>query len=124
MLLRCILAAFGRDRAQKLRRLGGGIGTRGPGETQLETDKRYIRSRIQKLRENLELVRKTRAEQRRRRQKNLPKAMLLHESNQTSRGGRFDLTRFRICCAFKGWTMSCMLDSPRFLLPRLAALGG
>ena len=32
-------------------RLGGGIGTRGPGETQLETDKRYIRSRIQKLRE-------------------------------------------------------------------------
>ena len=55
---------------EEMGRLGGGIGTRGPGETQLETDKRYIRSRIQKLRENLELVRKTRAEQRRRRQKN------------------------------------------------------
>ncbi len=40
---------------RRWRRLGGGIGTRGPGETQLETDKRYIRSRIQKLRENLEL---------------------------------------------------------------------
>ena len=46
---------------EEMGRLGGGIGTRGPGETQLETDKRYIRSRIQKLRENLELVRKTRA---------------------------------------------------------------
>ena len=57
-------------RNEEMGRLGGGIGTRGPGETQLETDKRYIRSRIQKLRENLELVRKTRAEQRRRRQKN------------------------------------------------------
>ena len=55
---------------EEMGRLGGGIGTRGPGETQLETDKRYIRSRIQKLRENLEDVRKVRAEQRRRRQKN------------------------------------------------------
>ena len=63
-------------------RLGGGIGTRGPGETQLETDKRYIRSRIQKLRENLELVRKTRAEQRRRRQKNeLPVVALVGYTN-------------------------------------------
>ena len=66
----------------KLSRLGGGIGTRGPGETQLETDKRYIRSRIQKLRENLELVRKTRAEQRRRRQKNeLPVVALVGYTN-------------------------------------------
>ena len=65
-----------------LSRLGGGIGTRGPGETQLETDKRYIRSRIQKLRENLELVRKTRAEQRRRRQKNeLPVVALVGYTN-------------------------------------------
>ena len=63
-------------------RLGGGIGTRAPGETQLETDKRYIRSRIQKLRENLELVRKTRAEQRRRRQKNeLPVVALVGYTN-------------------------------------------
>ena len=58
------------------------IGTRGPGETQLETDKRYIRSRIQKLRENLEDVRKVRAEQRRRRQKNdLPVVALVGYTN-------------------------------------------
>ena len=67
---------------EEMGRLGGGIGTRGPGETQLETDKRYIRSRIQKLRENLELVRKTRAEQRRRRQKNeLPVVALVGYTN-------------------------------------------
>lgn len=51
-------------------RLGGGIGTRGPGETQLETDKRHIRRRIDKLREELSEVRKTRAVQRERRMKN------------------------------------------------------
>ena len=51
---------------EEMGRLGGGIGTRGPGETQLETDKRYIRSRIQKLRAELEEVRKVRAVQRRR----------------------------------------------------------
>ena len=67
---------------EEMGRLGGGIGTRGTGETKLETDKRYIRSRIQKLRENLELVRKTRAEQRRRRQKNeLPVVALVGYTN-------------------------------------------
>ena len=39
-----------------LERLGGGIGTRGPGETQIETDRRLIRKRIQRLREALEKV--------------------------------------------------------------------
>ena len=67
---------------EEMGRLGGGTGTRGPGETQLETDKRYIRSRIQKLRENLEDVRKVRAEQRRRRQKNdLPVVALVGYTN-------------------------------------------
>ncbi len=46
------------------------IGTRGPGETQLETDRRHIRRRIQKLREELEQVRKVRGVQRRRRERN------------------------------------------------------
>ena len=55
---------------EEMGRLGGGIGTRGPGETQLETDRRYIRSRIQKLREELAEVRKVRAVQRQRRIKN------------------------------------------------------
>ena len=52
---------------------GGGkspIGTRGPGETQLETDRRHIRRKIQKLEEELEDVRKIRATQRRSREKN------------------------------------------------------
>ena len=51
-------------------RLGGGIGTRGPGETKLETDRRHIRARIDRLEEELEQVRKLRAVERRRRQKN------------------------------------------------------
>lgn len=41
-------------RGASMSRLGGGIGTRGPGETKLETDKRHIRSRIHKLEEELE----------------------------------------------------------------------
>lgn len=52
---------------------GGGkspIGTRGPGETQLETDRRHIRRKIQKLEEDLKEVRRVRAVQRDRRQKN------------------------------------------------------
>jgi GTP-binding protein HflX len=52
----------------ELSRLGGGIGTRGPGETQLETDRRRIRTRIQKLRRELEQVRRRRQQQRRARQ--------------------------------------------------------
>ncbi|UOO38766.1 GTPase HflX [Oscillospiraceae bacterium CM] len=46
------------------------IGTRGPGETQLETDRRHIRRKIAKLEEELEAVRQIRATQRRRREKN------------------------------------------------------
>lgn len=46
------------------------IGTRGPGETQLETDRRHIRRRIQKLSEELEQVRRVRATQRKKRSKN------------------------------------------------------
>ena len=44
-----------------LERLGGGIGTRGPGETQIETDRRLIRRRIQHLKRQLENVRTHRA---------------------------------------------------------------
>lgn len=51
-------------------RLGGGIGTRGPGETKLETDRRHIRSRIDRLEEELAQIRKLRAVERRRRIKN------------------------------------------------------
>ena len=63
---------------------GGGspIGTRGPGETQLETDRRHIRKKIQKLEEELEAVRKVRATQRRQREKNaIPVVALVGYTN-------------------------------------------
>ena len=53
-----------------LSRQGGGIGTRGPGETKLESDRRHIRERINRLEEELEQVRKVRSVQRERRKKN------------------------------------------------------
>ena len=59
------LAGKGTD----LSRLGGGIGTRGPGETKLETDKRHIRARIEKLSEELEDIAKHRDMLRKRRKK-------------------------------------------------------
>ncbi len=53
-----------------LSRLGGGIGTRGPGETKLETDKRHIRRRMETVKEQLRDVENHRNELRRRREKN------------------------------------------------------
>ncbi len=55
---------------KSLSRQGGGIGTRGPGETKLESDRRHIRERIARLQSELEQVRQVRAVQRERRQKN------------------------------------------------------
>lgn len=52
-----------------LERLGAGIGTRGPGESQLETDRRLIRTRIARLRDQIEEVRRQRQLYRRRRAK-------------------------------------------------------
>ncbi len=59
------LAGMGLD----LSRLGGGIGTRGPGETKLETDKRHIRARIAALTEELREIEKRRDLMRKRRKK-------------------------------------------------------
>jgi GTP-binding protein HflX len=58
------LAGRGRSMSQ----LGGGIGTRGPGETQLETDRRKINLRIDHVKEQLEAVRRIRRQQRQRRE--------------------------------------------------------
>ncbi|HYL78599.1 MAG TPA: GTPase HflX [Bryobacteraceae bacterium] len=55
-------------RGVEMSRLGGGIGTRGPGETQLETDRRRIYARIKKLGDQLEHVRSGRGTQRHQRQ--------------------------------------------------------
>lgn len=56
-------------RGASMSRLGGGIGTRGPGESKLESDKRHIRSRIHKLETELEELSKRRERNRKKRQK-------------------------------------------------------
>jgi GTP-binding protein HflX len=58
-----------RGRGTELSRLGGGIGTRGPGETQLEVDRRRIQRRITKLEQALKRLGKTRATQRKARRR-------------------------------------------------------
>ncbi|MGH9670450.1 MAG: GTPase HflX [Terriglobales bacterium] len=55
-------------RGVEMSQLGGGIGTRGPGETQLETDRRKIYRRIRHIQQQVENVRRIRAQQRRRRE--------------------------------------------------------
>jgi GTP-binding protein HflX len=55
-------------RGEELSRPGGGIGTRGPGEQKLETDRRRIRDRVRKIEQAIETVRKQRATRRRARQ--------------------------------------------------------
>ena len=55
-------------RGVEMSQLGGGIGTRGPGETQLETDRRKIHRRIRHVKEQLGDVRRIRAQQRQRRE--------------------------------------------------------
>src|SRR3954464_1256644 len=65
-----------------LSRLGGGIGTRGPGETKLETDRRRIRTRIHAISENIEHVRKRRSQLRERRHKaSVPTVALVGYTN-------------------------------------------
>ena len=55
-------------RGVEMSQLGGGIGTRGPGETQLETDRRKIYRRMRHVQQQLENVRRVRAQQRQRRE--------------------------------------------------------
>jgi GTP-binding protein HflX len=55
-------------KGKAMSQLGGGIGTRGPGETKLETDRRRIQSRIDHVKEELETVRRVRKQQRQRRE--------------------------------------------------------
>ncbi len=63
-------------------RQGGGIGTRGPGETRLETDRRHIRVRIDRLRKELRELQRIRGVQRQQREKNnVPVAALIGYTN-------------------------------------------
>ncbi len=65
-----------------LERLGGGIGTRGPGETQLETDRRIIRNKIQRLKRELDNVRRQRGLHRKhRKRQGIPTVSLVGYTN-------------------------------------------
>jgi len=65
-----------------LSRLGGGIGTRGPGETKLESDRRRIRTRIRSIQQEIDQVRQRRAQLRERRQKqSVPTVALVGYTN-------------------------------------------
>jgi GTP-binding protein HflX len=69
-------------RGTALSRLGGGIGTRGPGETKLETDRRRIRVRIQSIQQEIDQVRLRRSQLRERRQKrSIPTVALVGYTN-------------------------------------------
>ncbi|HDH27091.1 MAG TPA: GTPase HflX, partial [Actinobacteria bacterium] len=71
-----------RGRGIELSRLGGGIGTRGPGETRLETDRRRIARRVSKLRRDLESLERTRLVKRdQRRQQGIPIVSLVGYTN-------------------------------------------
>jgi|GEM_PF-364570 len=71
------LTGFGAE----MSRLGGGVGTRGPGETQLETDRRHIRNRINHLEEKLAVIRRQRQTQRQKRQGSTPVIALVGYTN-------------------------------------------
>lgn len=66
-----------KGKGEALSRLGGGVGTRGPGETKLETDRRYIRGRLKYLESRLKETEKRRALQSARRKKNSTKTIAL-----------------------------------------------
>ena len=76
------VAAPGRQRARRLSRLGGGIGTRGPGETKLEADRRRIRVRMKVLPDDIDVVRRRRTQLRERRHKvDVPTVALVGYTN-------------------------------------------
>jgi GTPase len=101
-------------RGKTMSQLGGGIGTRGPGETQLETDRRRIQRRVLQLRGELEAVRRTRAQQRQRRESvPVPAVALVGYTN----AGKSTL--------FNAITRSGVLESSRMfatLDPKLSAI--
>ncbi len=92
------LAGRGREMSQ----LGGGIGTRGPGETQLETDRRKIYRRIRHIKEQLEDVRRIREQQRQRR-----------ESVPVSLVAMVGYTNAGKSTLFNALTRAGVLESPR-----------
>jgi GTP-binding protein HflX len=89
-------------RGVEMSQLGGGIGTRGPGETQLETDRRKIHRRIRHVKEQIENVRRVRAQQRARRE-SVPMATIALVGYTNA--GKSTL--------FNALTRAAVLESPR-----------
>jgi GTP-binding protein HflX len=92
------LAGHGVEMSQ----LGGGIGTRGPGETQLETDRRKIARRVRHLEQQLENVRRVRAQQRQR-----------HESAPLATVALVGYTNAGKSTLFNALTQAGVLSSPK-----------
>jgi GTP-binding protein HflX len=89
-------------RGVQMSQLGGGIGTRGPGETQLETDRRKINRRIRHLEQQIENVRRIRAQQRQRR-----------ESVPVATVALVGYTNAGKSTLFNALTQATVLESPR-----------
>lgn len=89
----------------ELSRLGGGIGTRGPGETKLEVDRRRIQQRISHLRKDLEHMRKSRITQRKKRK----------------RAGVFTLSMVGYTNAGKSTLLNALTDAHAFVEDKLFA---
>ena len=89
-------------RGIEMSQLGGGIGTRGPGETQLETDRRKIYRRIRHVKEQIENVRRVRAQQRQRR-----------ESVPVATVALVGYTNAGKSTLFNALTQATVLESPR-----------
>jgi GTPase len=101
-------------RGVEMSQLGGGIGTRGPGETQLETDRRKIYRRVRHVEQQLENVRRIRAQQRQRR-----------ESAPVATVALVGYTNAGKSTLFNALTQAAVLSSPRMfatLDPTIRAL--
>ncbi|HLW86988.1 MAG TPA: GTPase HflX [Terriglobales bacterium] len=99
----------------EMSQLGGGIGTRGPGETQLETDRRKIYRRIRHVKEQIENVRRIRAQQRQRR-----------ESVPVATVALVGYTNAGKSTLFNALTQAAVLESPKMfatLDPTIRAVG-
>ncbi|NSL51099.1 GTPase HflX [Bacillus sp. P2(2020)] len=100
-----------------LSRLGGGIGTRGPGETKLETDRRHIRRRIDEIKKQLKAVTEHRIRYRERRKKN--QAFQISLVGYTNAGKSTIFNRLTEAAAFEENLLFATLDpmTRKFILP-------
>lgn len=112
-----------RGKGAALSRLGGGIGTRGPGESKLETDRRHIRSRIHHLKERLKEVEQRRSLQTERRKKDGVKTVALVGYTNTGKStllnvltGSDVLTKNALFATLDPTARSFMIEGVPFLL--------